>query len=159
MVNEDWRWATQQRQHGEDRGCAPTSPDRQGSLPRAAVAARVRVARKAYAASQPLLVLARDSAQAEALDDLLWSFDPDEYLPHQIAGMDEDDDEAPILIATPDMDVPARPLLLNLRDDPPAGRFERVLEVVPADPPRARPLRERWKHYQALGLEVNKHDM
>ena len=117
------------------------------------------LARKAYAASQPLLVLARDSAQAEALDDLLWSFDPDEYLPHQIAGMDEDDDEAPILIATPDMDVPARPLLLNLRDDPPAGRFERVLEVVPADAEARGPLRERWKHYQSLGFEVNKHDM
>ena len=117
------------------------------------------LARKAYAASQPLLVLARDSAQAEALDDLLWSFDPDDYLPHQIAGMDEDDDEAPILIATPDMDVPARPLLLNLRDDPPAGRFERVLEVVPADSAARGPLRERWKHYQALGFEVNKHDM
>ena len=117
------------------------------------------LAKRAFAADLPTLVLARDMAQAEALDDLLWSFDPDEYLPHQIAGMDEDDDEAPILIATPDMDVPARPLLLNLRDDPPGGRFERVLEVVPADPATRGPLRERWKHYQALGFEVNKHDM
>ena len=117
------------------------------------------LAKKAYGASLPVLVLARDAAQAEALDDLLWSFDPDEYLPHQIAGMDEDDDEAPILIATPDMDVPARPLLVNLRDAAPDGRFDRVLEVVPADPAARGPLRERWKHYQALGFEVNKHDM
>ena len=117
------------------------------------------LAKKAYGASLPVLELARDAAQAEALDDLLWSFDPDEYLPHQIAGMDEDDDEAPILIATPDMDVPARPLLVNLRDAAPDGRFDRVLEVVPADPAARGPLRERWKHYQALGFEVNKHDM
>lgn len=117
------------------------------------------LAKKAYGASLPVLVLARDAAQAEALDDLLWSFDPDEYLPHQIAGMDEDDDEAPILIATPDMDVPARPLLVNLRDAAPDGRFDRVLEVVPADPAARGPLRERWKHYQAQGFDVNKFDM
>ena len=117
------------------------------------------LAKKAFAADVPLLVLARDAAQAEALDDLMWSFDPDEYLPHQIAGMDESDDDTPILIATPEIDLPARPLLINLRDAVPAGAFERVLEVVPADPSARDPLRARWKHYQALGFDVNKHDM
>ncbi|RZA16677.1 MAG: DNA polymerase III subunit chi [Lysobacteraceae bacterium] len=117
------------------------------------------LAKKAFAANLPVLVLARDAAQAEALDDLMWSFDADEYLPHQIAGMDEDDGDAPILIATPDMDVAARALLVNLRDAAPGGSFERVLEVVPADPSARGPLRERWKHYQSLGFEVNKHDM
>ena len=117
------------------------------------------LARKAYAAELPLLVLARDTAQAESLDDLLWAFDPDEYLPHQIAGMDEGDDDTPVLIATPDMDIPARPLLLNLRDAAPSGSFERVLEVVPADPAARGPLRERWKHYQSLGFDVKKYDM
>ena len=117
------------------------------------------LAKRGYAANLSILVLARDAAQAEAIDDLLWSFDPDEYLPHQIAGMDEGDDETPILIATPEMDVPARAMLINLRDAAPTGSFDRVLEVVPADPSARGPLRERWKHYQALGFDVNKHDM
>ena len=117
------------------------------------------LAKRGYAANLSILVLARDAAQAEAIDDLMWSFDPDEYLPHQIAGMDEGDDDTPILISTPDMDIPARPLLINLRDAAPAGNFDRVLEVVPADPAARAPLRERWKHYQSLGFEVNKHDM
>ena len=117
------------------------------------------LARKAYAASQPLLVLARDSAQAEALDDLLWSFDPDEYLPHQIAGMDEDDDATPVLIVPPGTDAAPRALLINLRDEVPALAFERVLEVVPADPAAREPLRQRWRSYQARGLDVNKFDM
>jgi DNA polymerase-3 subunit chi len=117
------------------------------------------LAKRGFAANLPILVLARDAAQAEAIDDLLWSFDPDEYLPHQIAGMDEGDDETPILIATPEMDVPARAMLINLRDAAPTGSFDRVLEVVPADPSARGPLRERWKHYQALGFDVNKHDM
>lgn len=117
------------------------------------------LAKRGYAANLSILVLARDAAQAEAIDDLMWSFDPDEYLPHQIAGMDEGDDDTPILIATPDMDIPARPMLINLRDGAPNGSFDRVLEVVPADPAARAPLRERWKHYQALGFDVNKHDM
>ena len=117
------------------------------------------LAKRGFAANLPILVLARDAAQAEAIDDLLWSFDPDDYLPHQIAGMDEGDDETPILIATPEMDVPTRPMLINPRDAAPGGSFERVLEVVPADPEARAPLRERWKHYQALGFDVKKHDM
>ena len=117
------------------------------------------LSKRGYAANLSILVLARDAAQAEAIDDLMWSFDPDEYLPHQIAGMDEGDDDTPILIATPDMDIPARPMLINLRDGAPNGSFDRVLEVVPADPSARGPLRERWKHYQALGFDVNKHDM
>ncbi|MDQ3040025.1 MAG: DNA polymerase III subunit chi, partial [Pseudomonadota bacterium] len=41
----------------------------------------------------------------------------------------------------------------------PLGEFERVLEVVPADPAARGPLRERWKQYLALGFDVKKHDM
>ncbi|MFZ5607900.1 MAG: DNA polymerase III subunit chi [Pseudomonadota bacterium] len=117
------------------------------------------LAKRAFAAELPTLVLARDQAQAEALDDLLWAFDPDEYLPHQIAGLDEDEDETPILIAPPGIDAPLRPLLINLRDAAPQGAFERVLEVVPADPAARGPLRARWKHYQAQGFDLRKYDM
>ncbi len=114
--------------------------------------------RKSHDSGQPTLVLARDREQAEAIDDLLWAFDDEAYIPHQIAG-DDEDDLAPVLIATPDMDVPMRPLVLNLRDAVVDGAFERVLEVVPADDSAREPLRERWKQYKARGFDVNKHDM
>ncbi len=116
------------------------------------------LARKAHDSGQPTLILVRDHAQAEELDDLLWAFDDDAYVPHQIAG-DEEDELAPVLIATPDVDVPLRPLVLNLRDAAVEGAFERVLEVVPADESARGPLRERWKAYKARGLEVKSHDM
>ncbi len=116
------------------------------------------LAKRAHDADQWTLVLARDAEQAAALDDLLWAFDDDAYVPHQLAG-DEEDELTPVLIATPDTDTPLRPLVINLRDAPLAGAFERVLEVVPADESARGPLRERWKHYQARGFEVKKHDM
>ncbi len=115
--------------------------------------------RKAWAAELWMLVLARDAAQAERLDDLLWDTGEDEFIPHQIAGREVQDEDTPVLIVAPDADAPMRPLVLNLRDAPVAGGFERVLEVVPADESARGPLRERWKHYKAQGLELNKHDM
>jgi len=117
------------------------------------------LARKAHDAGSPTLVLARDREQAEALDDALWSFDPDAYIPHQIAGADIDEDEAAVLIAPPDTDAPGRTLVINLRDEAVVLPCERVLEVVPADDSAREPLRLRWKQYKVRGFEVNKHDM
>ncbi|MDQ3287753.1 MAG: DNA polymerase III subunit chi [Pseudomonadota bacterium] len=118
------------------------------------------LARKAQQAGLPTLIYARDAAQAEQLDDLLWSFDPDAFIPHQIAGADsEDEEEADVLIAGPGCDPPMRPLVINLRDAPADGGFQRVLEVVPADASARGPLRERWKQYQSRGFEMKKHDM
>jgi DNA polymerase III subunit chi len=117
------------------------------------------LARKAFDAGQWTLVLARDHAQAEQLDDLLWDMGEDAYIPHQIAGADVEEEEAAVLIAPPDVDAPLRPLVINLRDAVVDGSFERVLEVVPADESARGPLRERWKQYQSRGFELNKYDM
>ena len=117
------------------------------------------LARKAHDAGMWTLVLARDAAQAETLDDLLWDMGDDVFIPHQVAGMDVDEDEAAVLIAPPEADAPLRPLVINLRDAAVEGGFERVLEVVPADESARGPLRQRWKQYQARGFEVNKYDM
>jgi DNA polymerase-3 subunit chi len=116
------------------------------------------LARKAYDANLWTLVLARDAEQAETLDEMLWDMGDDAYIPHQIAG-DEEDQLTPVLIASPDIDTAMRPLVINLRDDAVEGSFERVLEVVPADDSAREPLRERWKQYKARGLDLKKFDM
>jgi DNA polymerase-3 subunit chi len=117
------------------------------------------LARKSYDANLWTLVLARDAAQAEELDELLWAFDDEAYVPHQVAGTDEEDELTPVLIAAPEVDVPARALVINLRDATFDGPCERILEVVPADESAREPLRERWKQYKARGLDLKKFDM
>ncbi len=117
------------------------------------------LARRCYDSGKPLLILARDAAQAEALDDALWAFGEDLYLPHQIAGSDEDDDVTPILIAAPEFDAADRQLVINLRDEAFGGSCERILEVVPADPAAREPLRARWRSYASRQCEMHKHDM
>jgi DNA polymerase IIIc chi subunit len=73
------------------------------------------LARKACDAGQPTLILVRNMGQAEALDDELWAFEPDAFVPHQIAGNDEDE-ATPVLIVPPEVETPDRPLVINLRD-------------------------------------------
>ncbi len=116
------------------------------------------LAKKAFAARQPTLILARDHEQAHALDELLWAFDDDAMIPHQLAG-DDDDDEAAVLIVPPGVDSADRPLLINLRESCPVGGYQRVLEVVAAEPAEREGSRIRWREYQRLGVELHKFDM
>ena len=114
--------------------------------------------KKAYAAEQPTLILARSPEQADALDEKLWEFDDEAFIPHQIAG-DADDEITAVVIAPPGVVAADRPLVVNLRDECAPGAYERVLEVVAADPAEREGSRVRWTEYKRRGFEVNKYDM
>jgi len=116
------------------------------------------LARRAFAAAQPTVILARSQDQAEEIDAKLWEFDEDAFIPHQIAGDDEDAITA-VLIVPPGVDAGDRPLAINLRDTCATGTHERVLEVVAADPAEREGSRQRWSEYKRLGYELAKHDM
>ncbi len=118
-----------------------------------------KLAKKAFAAEQPTLILVRSRDQAEQLDEKLWEFDENAFIPHQIVGDGDDDAITAVLIVPPDETTPDRPLVINQRDECAPGLFERVLEVVPADEAERAGSRERWKTYKAAGFDVTKHDM
>jgi len=114
--------------------------------------------KRAYAAQLSTLILVRSLADAEELDDKLWSFDAEAFIPHQIAG-DEDDDVTAVLIAPPGAQVADRPLVINLREEVAEGHFDWVKEVVPADPAEREGSRQRWAEYRRRGFEVSKFDL
>ena len=116
------------------------------------------LAKKAFETGHQTLILARSLEQAEQLDEKLWEFDAAAFVPHQIAG-DDDDAITPVLIAPPGAQTPDRALVINLRDECAPGLFERVLEVVPADEAQRAGSRQRWKTYQHAGFEAKKFDM
>ena len=116
------------------------------------------LAKRAFEAQLPTLVLVRSREQAEALDDALWAFDDDAFVPHQIAG-EEDDDETPVLIVPPEAAAADRPLVINLREACASGAHEIVKEVVAADPGERDESRRRWAQYKALGYALRKFDM
>jgi DNA polymerase III subunit chi len=116
------------------------------------------LAKRAFESGQPTLILARNADQADQIDEKLWEFDESAFIPHQLAG-DDDDAITPVLIASPELPAADRTLVINLRDECAPGLFERVLEVVPADETQRLGSRERWKTYKQAGFEVNKFDM
>ncbi|MBS0515406.1 MAG: DNA polymerase III subunit chi [Proteobacteria bacterium] len=116
------------------------------------------LAKRAFESGQPALILAHSADQADALDEKLWEFDEQAFLPHQLAG-DDDDAITPVLIVAPGSETPDRALVINLREECAPGLFERVLEVVPAEEAQRAGSRERWKTYKAAGFELAKHDM
>jgi DNA polymerase-3 subunit chi len=114
--------------------------------------------RRAFGAQQPTLILTRDFEQAEAIDEYLWAFDENAFIPHQLAG-DDDDANTAVLIVPPGVETADRPMVINLREVCATGQFDRVLEVVAADPAEREGSRSRWTEYKKAGFEVTKHDM
>ena len=105
---------------------------------------------------QPIYIHAGSQSEAGMLDDLLWSFRDDSFLPHAL--FDPKDTDAPnILIgyATP----PAAPknLLVNLTPQVPTfyKEFNQVIEIVFSDPAVQQLARERYKKYRENGEEIN----
>jgi DNA polymerase-3 subunit chi len=117
------------------------------------------LARMAFDRQLPTLIHCQSRAEADALDELLWEFDPDAFLPHQIAGDGDDDDVTPIVLVPPEADSAMRALVINLRDSCVNGATDSIKEVVAADAAQREGSRRRWAEYKSRGYVVSKHDM
>ena len=113
-----------------------------------------RLIRRALASGKPVGVCVAP-AQGAQLDELLWSFDAAEFIPHR-----RWDGVAPpvpgeVLLVADAALLPHRGLLLNLAEDMPSGalEFERVLEVIGNDSARVRAGRARYRVYQQAGAK------
>ena len=117
-----------------------------------------RLADKALAQGHCIYINAVDKAQAEALDDLLWSFRPASFLPHELAGQEQSDQ---IAIGWGQDPGNHNDLLINLQLDIPAffSRFKRVAEVVTQDQDSLAALRQSWVFYKDRGYQLEKHDL
>ena len=119
-----------------------------------------RLLRKAVRGGSKAVVTA-EPAVLHALDRLLWTFSPTEFLPHCMAGSAEITLAAtPVLLAETLEGCGADSVLINLGQGIPAdfARFERFIEVVSADEDDRIIGRKRWKLYQAQGHALTRHD-
>lgn len=115
-----------------------------------------RLVRKALATGKPVAVCA-DEAQAAALDSLLWSFDPAEFIAHRRWSGATRPVPGEVLLVVDAAALPHRGLLLNLAEALPAAafEFERVLEVVGREPEQVRAGRARYRAYQQSGARLD----
>lgn len=106
-----------------------------------------------------------DSDQvAQEMDDLLWSFKPESFIPHAIVGIDDElveDEDVPVFIGCVAEFPGKADLLINLAGDIPDfhGNFTRIAEIVPNSEEAKANLREHWKSYKEKGLELHHHEL
>ena len=125
-----------------------------------------RLAGKAVKRELGVFVLAESETDARRLDELLWTFAQNSFIPHRFAWDPETSPVAePVIIgcasrgaedADHDWD-----LMINLTGEVPDafGRYERLAEIVDADPSRREHSRDRYRYYRDRGYEPKTHQL
>jgi DNA polymerase-3 subunit chi len=119
-----------------------------------------RLIEKAYKNRHRIYVHADNKTQAHQLDELLWTYREDSFLPHNLYG-DGPEPAPPIQIgfdATPDKH---RDILINLSKTIPEfyTQFARLLEIITTEPEIQSCGREHYRHYRSQGNEINTHKL
>jgi DNA polymerase III subunit chi len=119
-----------------------------------------RLAAKALARRQPLLIYAPDADIAARIDKTLWTWPATGFVPH-CAVSDALAAQTPVLIARDEQAPEHVTVLLNLSEQEPPhfARFERLLEIVGTDPAEREVARKRFREYQSHGYAIANHDL
>lgn len=119
-----------------------------------------RLTEKAWRLRRQVYLHTADDAAARQLDQLLWQFRDDAFVPHRL--IDAEGPAAPVLIGChPDPAPGHDDLLINLSFEVPAffDRFQRTSEIVTRAPEVLTASRRHWRLYQQRGCEVRSHDI
>ncbi|TFW27672.1 DNA polymerase III subunit chi [Duganella callida] len=116
------------------------------------VAYACRLARKAWAANNRVVVLTDDAAQLAELDAAMWTFSATDFLPH-VPADDALAAQTPILLTASDAaELPHThtELLVNLSRRTPANvsQFARLIEVISSEEEDAAAGRKRYVAYK-----------
>lgn len=109
-----------------------------------------RLTEKAWRLGHRIYLHMASEVQCQRVDELLWHFRPDAFLPHPHPSIHLGWEEDPI---------EHHDVLINLALSVPAffSRFERVTELVCQHSPILTASRENWKFYQQRGYPLQSH--
>ena len=104
---------------------------------------------------------------AEQLDDLLWSFKPEAYLPHLLLSSAPDADtveelnEVPVVIVCKNVEYRHGEVLINLRADIPGSfsDYMRYIEIVNQDAKRLQASRESFAFFRQRSYAIETHKL
>ena len=115
-----------------------------------------KIAEKAWRLGNRIHIHTMSQKNAEEIDELLWSFKGNSFLPHQVV---EDNTCTPISIGYGPKIFKSKDLLINLCDQIPAfaSSFPRIVELVISEAKSKQKSRERYKIYKAQGHKLGTH--
>ncbi len=116
-----------------------------------------KLTERASRTSATVYVHGRNPDQIAALNEQLWSFRDDAFVPHEICSESGVTERVALGCDHPPEDF--QDVLINLADTtPPAfARFTRLLEIVPAEHEARNKSREKWRFYRDRGYPLKNH--
>lgn len=119
-----------------------------------------RLIEKAYKQQHRVYIHTENQAVAHQLDELLWTYREDSFLPHNLYG-EGPESAPPIQIGHNTVPDKYRDILINLSATVPAfyTQFSRILELIPNDPTAQAAGRERYKSYRTANCEITTHKL
>lgn len=128
-----------------------------------------RLTDKAIQQRLDVFLLADTEGEARQLDELLWTFAQNSFLPHRLAWELDAAADEPILIGcrergmteTAANETQRWDLIVNLTPEVPEtfSRYQRLAEIVDADPGRRDYGRVRYRYYRDRGYELKTHQL
>lgn len=119
-----------------------------------------RLLEKAYLKGHKVFVLCNNKQQAEYLDELLWTFKEDSFIPHNLQG--EGPEPPPVIQIGFDKEPRGfNDILLNLSHQAPSfyPKFKRVMELVSNSEPEKEQSRILYRNYKAQGCNLHIHQL
>ena len=119
-----------------------------------------RLAGKAMARGQRMLIYAPEHEIAQRVDRMLWTWPAIGFVPH-VKAQSPLAAETPVLIASGE-ETPAQcELLLNVGSECPPHfeRFARLFELVDTTEENRQAGRNRYRFYQERGYKISNHDL
>jgi DNA polymerase-3 subunit chi len=139
--------------------------------PAAAPGFACRLSERAWKSGHRVVILVTDESSAKRMDELLWTFRDDAFIPHVYATSDTRGNlDEPVVVCTDvatalsslEHDRESPSLLINLCDAVPLSRerFDRIAEIVPADEQSKHNGRDRYRVYrEGGGAELHSHEV
>jgi len=119
-----------------------------------------KLAEKAWQQNYRVFIYAESSTHAQQLDNLLWTFRQDSFVPHEIL-VDSVQSTMPIYIGYGSRIATEMTALINLTDTVPDFffQYQRIAEIVENTETAKSSGRERYRFYRDKGLELKKHEI
>jgi len=116
-----------------------------------------RLVRKARAAQCNIVLLGSSRAELSQLDQMLWSFSEQDFLPH-VQASDMLAAQTPIILTdNENTPLPHHHVLINLSGQRPEhfARFERMFEIISSDEADKAAGRDRYRFYKERGYPLS----
>ncbi len=119
-----------------------------------------RLVEKAWKSGHRVCINTDSVQQANQLDELLWTFSEQSFVPHDLADA-ENAGLSPVTIFTDLQDTDEHDVLINLGQEIPKcfSQFDRLLEPLDQQPDNLDNGRKRYRYYRDCGYEINNHEI